>query len=356
MALRWYAGYVYPPKPVVVDRFDVSGYALTTTQLQELCSQLQGCPITYEHAGIQEASRRLGLVPSASQTIKTLNTCANESGDLTKCPVGLVHSAFVCNNGGLVCCFIVNPSSFPRMCALIDSKALYGLSLSHLHGDSIVPLEVSVCGTPARPGCYVTVFGNSANDILMYKARVCSKVNTAAMEAVATKAPATTMQALLESLQPAERDLISAALNSFTDKIAAEETKNAVLEAEHKAMTKAAAVDRSMLESQVKAFLGAVGKSTASKFGLEPESCSSNFNSENPEILRRQIDRMLMCCNYTLTKRQADASDTSGAAAVDNFTEGNTSERPQKRKAVAQQIEPDELDAGAQLRKALQAI
>jgi hypothetical protein len=359
VALKFYAGYVYPPRHVCVDKFDVAGFALSAEELCDIQRRLPGCPITYEHAGIEEASSRMGMLPTATATIKTLNKCAQESGDMKKCPVGIVQSAFFCADGGLVCCFVINSNAFPRMCTIIDSKLLRGLSLTHFHGNVVVPLEVSLCSAPARPECFVTFFGNSAKDILWYKARRCAARITPVMTTTAPPAAApaaTTMKALLESLQPSERDLIAAALDTFKSKIAEETSKNAELQAQHDALTKANAVDKSMLESQVQAFLGAVGPSTASQFGLEPSTCAQNINSENPEIVRRQIDRMLMCCNYSLTTRAVEKGKLINIDRDDDAT--LVPNRPAKRKAVDDVtiVEPDADDAGTLLHRALCSI
>ena len=353
----------------------VAGYVLDEGALQSLAKNLVGCPVTFEHHGIVEASSNLPARPSSGLVISALARASKQTKDPSKRPISVITDAYKNGRNEWCCVFPLNTQLFPRLCAMIDSGALRGLSLSHFESDTHrVPLEVSLCVNPARPGCYLDGIAlPSPSAVRVYKAIDMSIAHTTQLQSTMSDTAATTpaapaaeaspdkgIHATLASMSEEQRSLVSAALESMQKRLDASEELKSNMQQENETLKQAQAIDKALLQSQIQTFISQIGADRCKQFGLSSETCSQALQSENTNTLRRQIDRMLMCANTHMM------SQMTGVAAVAAPAEPVASTPPvndtaveipvavqsgSKRKACS--VEPTADDAASVLRNAL---
>lgn len=360
----WFIG-VYYPAGLVGNGID--GYVIPSPALPNLARRLVGCPITFEHAGIAAAAQVAGPHPTAGTVITALQSISKKSQSYVQRAVSVVESTYQNANGEWCCIFSLDPQLFPRLIAMIMSGSLRGLSLSHLErgGDGRVPLEVSLCRNPARDRCYIRGLGlqtplavsiYKAIDIEMTTTSIIAAMSSESAATTPPSAPSTDINDILKTMTESQRGLVSAALDTMNEKLAAAEKKAADASEEAEVMRNAQNIDKALLQSQIETFISQIGQDTTRQFGLTSKSCADALNSNNPDALRRQIDRMLMCCNTHMMQAK------SGAAIMPN-TSMNTIPESNEDVAVpvqstatkrkAEHIEPTDTDAATQLRAAL---
>jgi hypothetical protein len=257
---------------------------------------------------------------------------------------------------------------------MIDSRSLTGLSLSHFeqtHNDQ-VPLEVSLCKTPARPGCYITAYNlPTSSAIMAYKAfdQAFAKPTLSALitmseakQAKAAAAPAAgsdeQITSTLKEMTESQRNLVSAALDAMQKRLDAAEARASDMSTENETLKNAQQVDKALLESQIKSFITQVGEKHSAQFGLTEESCKTALASDSPGTIRHNVERMLLCCNTAMiAMHQRKAAPTMSvdrealsepAADADTAVPVSTGASSQKRKA--EHFEPTEEDAATRLR------
>ena len=198
---------------------------------------------------------------------------------------------------------------------MIDSGSLRGLSMSHLHKGSMpLALEMSLCMQPARPGSYVLEGPlGSPEEVQDYKARTLQAPNALvtmsaqqenASDSAAPEAP--TMDSVLGALPEDHRKLISAAFNNMDTKLQATSAENKKLMDQYSAIEKASEVDKKLLSSQIETFLSMLDDDTKKQFNLSADSCKKGLVDETDvSAMRRNVDRMLMCCNAQFMARTA---------------------------------------------------
>ena len=366
----YFIGVYYPAG--LVDN-GLAGYVIPAPALPNLARRLVGCPITFEHAGIAAAAQVAGPDPTAGGVITALRAVSKKSQDYSQRAVSVVDSTYQNANGEWCCIFSLDPSLFPRLIAMILSGSLRGLSLSHLErsGDGRVPLEVSLCRSPARDRCYIRAHGlltplavsvYKAIDIAMTTSSLIAAMSANAKDAAAAPPPADAtkpdINEILKTMTESQRGLVSAALDTMNEQLDAAKKKAAEATEEAEVMRNAQNIDKALLQSQIETFISQIGQDTTRQFGLTPKSCADALNSDNPDALRRQIDRMLMCCNTHMMQAKAGAATAPvSSVAMDIIPESAAEDvavptrSSSKRKAV--HIEPADTDAASQLRAAL---
>lgn len=371
---HYYVGTYYSAEPLADN--GVAGYVLAPDALAEIASLLVGCPVTFEHAGIADAAHSLGDNATPGQVVVALNRSAAASNDHTRKPVAVIDDTYRNSAGSWRCTFAINASLFPRLCAMIDAGSLRGLSLSHFEPDTPlgtrVPLEVSLCKTPARPHCYLHPGAfRSPSELRLYKAFDCAPItpqltmastSNAEMKQPAAAAP-DDINAALKGMTEAQRGLVSAALESMQKTIDSATQRATQMQEENDTLKSAQQVDKALLQSQIETFISQIGTEKTAQFGITADGCAEAFSSENPSRLRHQIDRMLMCCNTAMM--QAKIQQQAGASAAVNVpaataTADVAQAAPLKRKAApepaassAASFEPTEPNAATTLRNAL---
>jgi len=354
--LEHYVGAVYPPRHVVLRACDVPGYVLSPGEVAHIAGALAGCAVTFEHAGIGDAAACVSDLASKAGVLRALHDASKN--DALKSPIGIVTGAWVALDGSLLCAFVLDGKRSPRVATMMSVGILRGLSLTHVHpscpGELPLPLEVSLCGVPARPGCGV-VSGpfSSPSGPRMYKAMTLHNFTTMATPTSthASTAPADDMVTALKGLTPKDRNLISAALATFDKKVADAESRAACLAVENASIAKAAEVDQALLASELERFIAAVGTERASMFGLaDTGACARNLESPNASVVRRQVDRLLTCCNAAMLGR------ASGAVSTPTYAPRPTTPTSGEKRTADQMDTTEVDDPGSRLRAALSLI
>lgn len=311
-----YVGVYYPTGADVVDN-GLAGYVLEGDDLRAIAAQLPTLPITFEHQGIRNAvSGILGdhKACSAANVVAGLKASARE--DVLHAPVGVVVAAWQAACGAWLCWFAVDSARFPRLCAMIDSGAMRGLSLSHLHGENVTALEVSICVRPARPKCFVLAGPfDTPCQVQRYK-EVSIVRGTQAATMASTTTPTAAMvptppaiDAVISAMTPEHRVLISAAFDDMAKQLEATAAQNAQLKKSYHQIENAAKVDKGLLTRQIETFLGQLDETTMAQFGLSIDGCKAEMvQQEDACAIRRGVDRMLMCCNHVMMTRGAEAN------------------------------------------------
>ena len=139
-----YAIAVYHPLP---GKYKLAGdYDLPRARLAQM--DVDGVPVTLEHAGIHEAITAVSvakLAPSAQNVGAALDILGDN--DPHKQPVGLVLCHWEGRDGRWYCLFSLGGGARAVLLPLVRLGALRGVSLTHVY-DTNVPLELSMCVRP----------------------------------------------------------------------------------------------------------------------------------------------------------------------------------------------------------------
>lgn len=342
---RYYTGVFYPRADAMPEAHAVSGYLLSEQDLEHVCVNLPGKPVTFEHSGIAHAAHALGVRVSYSghDVIKSLNAAAAKHPRMHA--VGVVLDAWKSTDGCWRCTFMLNAKLYPRTVSMIAAGCLGELSLSHISGGTPAPLEVSLCSRAARPCCVIECWRDTLHGAQHYKALTRLPVLTEpTMDA--TTPPPTPMAGALAALTPEQRNLVSAAFADMEkaaalqrDAMDASTQKVALLET-------AANVDKDLLRSQINTFLSQIKDTTRAQYGIQDADAVANtICSDNPDTMRRTVDRLLMCCSQVMfARRGASPEDSLKRVAYDPADD------------AAATFEPAAPSAADQLRAALKAF
>ena len=310
--METYVGVYYPRRSLMVDN-GLPGYVVGALEHIVVAGQLVGKPVTYEHRGIEDACAMVakeGSLYSSTNVVRALER--SSEADVLRSPIGIIDDAWEAHDGRWLCSFSIDAVALPRLSSLIRAKGLHGLSLSHLHGSMPQALEVSLCTTPARPGCYVVAGPFCVpSQVYDYKALTQVGPQLATMSQAIAHEPASTpvtMEAALSGMTAEHRSLISAAFDDITSKLESTKTQNDTLTKKYDMIEKSAQIDKKLLSAQIDTFLSQLDESTKAQFNLNTETCASAIvNEDDPNSMRRAVDRMLMCCNKELMNRQVVA-------------------------------------------------
>lgn len=119
----------------------------------------------------------------------------------------------------------------------------------------------------------------------------------------------------LASMTEDSRALISAAFNDMSAKLDTTRKQNEELTSQYAAIEKASAVDKSLLSAQIDTFLSQLDADTKARYNLDATTCRSGMvETDDPSMIRRNLDRMLMCCNNVMMQNRRDANGGAGSA------------------------------------------
>lgn len=194
----------------------------------------------------------------------------------------------------------------PALCAAVTTGSLKSVSLTSITShDKQVPLELSLCAFPARPGSTVGWQTNDLQKAVAYKHNHERGEKTPIMEPVeATQAPAATRieRALAGIASEEDRALIQARIVDVVTSLQQEEAKSARLTGEIESLTVASKQDKAVLEAEVKRFMENTGAKYKAPYALE--SCAQSIvNSNDANEMRRAIDRVLTVANRAHAER-----------------------------------------------------
>lgn len=340
-------GCVYPlearmkTKPEALD----CGYGLESKDMHLLAAQMRGIPITVEHHGIE------GVVSELIQSQKALipinvTNALDRGDDVKSMSVGRVIEAEVTRFQELCIVFVMD--RLPSVQWLVEQGFMRGLSLTHIESSThgMVPLEVSLCSEPARPGCYVEALGTK-EQVEAYKRRrgltnvvaasrafyqrgtmstgtpqETTPVSAAAPSVVAetpdAATPATRIEQVLSQLSEEESGLIKARLtdmmkrcdNESSARMRAEENAKSALEEARKAQeqTRFSGAEAGMLRDQLLHLQSQLGDKLSQNFMVTPDKCGPLFEND-AQAVRRVTDRLLCAANHRLMAYRAQYGD-----------------------------------------------
>ena len=333
------------------------GYALTREQLVNITSLMIGMPVTYEHSGIFDAIKNLNdrnEAPLQTRVWKELNNIASTK-DIRSSAIGQVVDYWESPNGSWWCTFYISASKWEGVVWMVEKLFLRGLSLTHMiHSENIVPYEVSLCFEPARPGCYVYFLHVDLFRVDEYKRDVMSKSirepitqnhtpavvimsnkseDPTAMDTTSTEITTPVVQKPLieqamEGLPEEHRSIIAARLSEMckrTDdalaaKKTAEEERDIAKKAKEIAIIQAknGEVNVGMLKSQLDIMRDNLGQELISNYHITAEHCAPLLESNDPNDVRRVVDRVLLAANAKMMMASQNANSISSSSSSAN--------------------------------------
>ena len=175
-----------PARSVLGDK-----YTLTDDELATLRRQMPGVAITYNHVGMANALWR-AMINQSDIKADVVKAEFKKSTRPEESVLGEVLDAWAGPDGAQWCSFKLRGGEFSGVGAMIKNGLLRGVSLTHYRKAPVVPLELSLCKTPARPQCSVRHIARSPLNFQRYKGLVLSGAIPSAMATPAPPTPAET--------------------------------------------------------------------------------------------------------------------------------------------------------------------
>lgn len=231
----------------------------------------------------------------------------------------------------------VIPTEFPSVEFMIKKGALRGLSLTHIDGPN-TPLEVSLCHEPARPGCHIKLISERLKQAVSYKRLLMQGVTEPKVFETIMAAEKTMLETVLDELPEDKRAIVAARMAEMVEqcdkqKARADEAEKAhASEAEKlvaateklKKAESQADANVGLLKQQVEILMQNLDAATIDNFAVQAERCTPLLESDDPNAIRRTVDRLLCAANHTLMQRKASLVTAS-----------------RKRKAEVEEVEED---------------
>jgi hypothetical protein len=315
-----YVTVIFHPNPTsVVMRELPLCYQLSRAQLLCTASKMAGVPVTFEHLGIMRAAgsvRSLVDLNAASVSAALATTSTPEHRQ-----IGIVLGAWEERNGAFSALLEIE-AGLPGLHWLITSKQLAACSLTHVVGPNgldAVPLEVSLVGVPARPGCIVTHISSGWFAATAYKARSFLEGKAfVAMSELVTKT-----QEAIHELPQESQELIMAKFGALVQSLEKEKANaTAALEgkaAAEEALTSANKLhqtqqlrsdcDVGLLSAQIKQMIKNLPTDMLENYDIDSAKTIHEITSGDSTAITNGLGRLVMCANafYMQTHRGGGA-------------------------------------------------
>lgn len=290
------------------------GYTLTASELEGVCDLMTGCPLTFEHRGIEDAVdasfEALGDVNGVSRRLLMMNGSSR--------PVGVVLWAGVIDDGSGAAMFAVSRDKYPRVSAmLLGPLKSVSLTTADFSDGRKIPIELSLCNFPARPNSWIMWRTSDLERAMAYKrlpgfggkpeiAMAAAPMKT---DGDAPKAEEENpFKLVLAKLSAEDRALVEGRFTEVVGALEGSESSKKELASQLKELESASEADKAMLKEQIDLFLQNAAPATTPGYGLERCGQSLVDSSSAPEM-RRSLDRMLTVANRRFAQLAADASD-----------------------------------------------
>ena len=309
------------------------GYSLPEDQRLCIRDAMRGIPVTYDHKGtiraVTQAVSDTGRRPMASRL---------RDGPPIEHPIGHVADAFKDAEGKEWAIIALKPGHHRTTNAIVDGD-LKAVSLTSC-GSS--PIELAVTPDPARPKSDIMFVAPSLKRATDYKLDLIEGNQTTetlimasaktAMETSTDAAAAEpfSFEKALAAMDPATRAAFEERYSTIAQKLAAaekadKENQEAIerykkTEAEFNA---AASADKAILKDTLERFKAVTDPKTQSAYGVGDKCFEQVMSAENPEVLRRNIERIITVANRSMA-----------AAAISGHEENE--HRPKRFRAVAE--------------------
>lgn len=316
----------HPPPGHSVMRGLPPEYCLAAPVLRNLCTRMAGVSVTFEHLGIMHAAAAVnGELTGQSITDQLARATAHSARN-----IGRVIDAWEAHDGGFWATAVVPP--LPGLEWLIKTKQLGACSLSHTMTTptTATPLELSLVGVPARPGCLIRLATTSALETAMYKAATLWGGKLTIMS-TPTPSPATLAAGALDELPAGPREIIVAKLASLVAAVDAANLRASAAETNTTAQTKElmaantalaqqklmADVDVGLLGAQIKQLCDAMPAEMLANFSVTANDTIEAFSSGNPAQMATSALRTIMCANAAMMSgRQVVAAPVQHASGA----------------------------------------
>jgi hypothetical protein len=277
------------------------GYALTPDELESITRMMTGCPITFEHRGIETAVEAVGNVANVGRQLQMMRGSSR--------PVGVVLSGFVTRDGSGAAIFAVSRVKYPRVSAmLLGPLKSVSLTTANFENNQKVPIELSLCNFPARPNSWIMWRTSDLERAMAYKRlpHFGAKVTMASAE-MNTEPETNPFKLVLAKLSDEDRALVEGRFTDVVKTLEGSESSKEKLESQIKELEAASEADKAMLKEQIDLFLQNASPATTPEYGLERCGKSLIDSSSAPEM-RRSLDRMLTVANRRFAQLAADVS------------------------------------------------
>ena len=289
-------------------------YNLNRTDLLKMLPSMVGLPVTHEHMSIHNAVTHLpnnhALAPA--NVIAAMTAVGGDT-------FGRVISAFEGTDGHFRVQMYVPLEHSPNLAWLITDKILGSVSLTHVVEAGVpVPLEVSLVGTPARPGSVIEHTDHRAIESAKYKGRLTGRIiYSMDTTTIHEKAPTSTFANaadVIAALPPQQRELIVAKLTSLVahrDNAVARET--AAKAAAHTAETALAAkttagtADQMLMAEQMRLLYANMKRMAGPDIDLLEHYClnQEDVATDTKKLLdteggSHRVLQTIMCCNQAM--------------------------------------------------------
>lgn len=282
-----------------------TGYWLSRCNLLELRASMVGIPITYEHVGIRKAVHRAGmtdLMISGDAVRYQLEQLA-DANIPGHCVLGSVTDCWEARDGSWWATFFIQPV-YKAVHWLLTHAHLTGVSLTHTYNDdnTIVPLELSLCREPARPGCYIYRRYTNVIDANTYKRlrQSCSIPDTPTMSTETPDAstpsgdpPLSEIESVLHKMDPTDRRLIE-------DRLIAASTNMKTAVERMKEAERRAGVSTSALRNQIDILKAHINPELLQTYSIATPDDLQSLYSNNVQEMHPTLNRVLVAASATI--------------------------------------------------------
>lgn len=323
---------VYYPAPSATLAALPGGYVLSPDDLDYIRRRMAGVPITFNHRGVMDALPQL-LESAPKDTTAAASAAFKAASDPTHRPLGQVTEAWQGADGAQWCAFTLDYDRSSALLYLINAGFLRGLSLTHVQHSPPEPIEVSLCGSPARPGCGITTTLRSAFELARYKGLTTQGIlqsltttMSAQMDVSADSAPTSTQPtqidsilAIVNKLAPGDRDALSQHLVQMNDVVVASKAELTAktaeadkLQQEVKDLHKSHETDNAIMKDTIEQLISTmteIDPKTAGMLSCRETLIKDMNNPHVPLSTKRAMDQMLVCASRVMLGQKMSNTD-----------------------------------------------
>mgnify|MGYP004136775589 CR=1 FL=1 len=347
---------VYYPARGEARNLLTSRYVLSQREREFIRQHLIGVAVTYNHSGVGDVVTKLveqGVLPTPDRVRKALSF----ESDASRRPIGVITDVWTSPDGADWCSFTLDAGPDSNIAYLIKEGHLRGISLTHIAGAQAVPIEASLCKTPARPGCSIRDIASTAFGAARYKGLVQRGLIPSTM---AASSPVDSALEIIAGLEADKRKVVEEAFMNNHRLVQASKKDAQTAEERAKTLEEQLAkqnqvydADIGVMKAEIEAFANTIDAVLKDRPELSGKlvACKDLGDTLNglPLGTLRAVDNLVVCASKAMQVMQESAS----AADTTQRKRARVEEAPPPTPAaVATPIEPT---APMDLRSALAA-
>ena len=322
-----FVGVYYPAHSATLSALP-DGYVLTPSELSYIRSQMRGVPVTFDHRGISFAlEKTAGMGAGSASEIAAL--AFDGTADPKHRPLGQVVDAWQGKDGAEWCAFTLDFDASSTLLYLINEGFLRGISLTHINTTRPLPIELSLCSSPARPACGITATFTNAFELERYKGLTArgilpsittTNMTSQPMDVCTDKAKPSVddIMKIVASLEPGARDALTNHLVSMNDVVVASKAeltalteKNGALEKEVQDLHRSHETDNAIMKDTIEQIIGTMTELDPKTAGMLScrETLIKEMNAPNvPLSSKRAMDQLLVCASRVMLNQKMNAT------------------------------------------------